>query len=131
MRNDIPSKNYRSVDTADYEEYLKKAFPGQNVSVKICARDMSTETYLKAIQSGEYQYASVAISSYTLTPYGNNPDKTYTSKYGAHLMTVTGVSENGNLIVSSWGKQWEITGGNPYNSAQDGGLFLISVGDGN
>lgn len=116
-----------SVKTYNYEEILKNSFTGQNVSITSYPKDISIETYKQAMESGKYQYASIAVSDYELTPYGSNPDKKYTSKNG-HLMTITGISENGNFIVSSWGKEWELTKGKPQNSYEDGGLFLVSVG---
>ena len=78
------------------------------------------------MESGNYQYASIAVSKYKLEPYGINPEKAYKSN-GGHLMTITGISENGNFIVSSWGFEWELVEGQPYISNQDGGLFLIHV----
>ena len=126
LRNNTGGLHNLSVDTDAYEDVLARSFVNQNVSVDLCPKDMSIETYRAAMESGNYQYASIAVSKYKLEPYGINPEKAYKSN-GGHLMTITGISENGNFIVSSWGFEWELVEGQPYISNQDGGLFLIHV----
>ncbi len=127
LKNKTKDDKQYDVRTSNYEEILRNSFPSQTVSVQTTPRDISIETYKQYIKSGNYQYASIAVSDYSLKPYGNNTDKAMSSK-GGHLMTITGISENGNFIVSSWGKEWELTKGTPYNSFEDGGLFFITIG---
>ena len=129
-RSNIPRKSSYTVQASEYEKVMQNAFLGQKVSVEILPRDISINSYKTAMESGKYQYASIAVSKYKLSPYGNNSEKEYYSSIG-HFMTITGISENGNFIVSSWGYEWELIEGTPYTSKQDGGLFLISIGDDN
>ena len=65
-----------------------------------------------------YTGACIAAYRFELKPYGSN---TETENYVAnqesedgHWMTITGVSENGNFIVSSWGQEWELLSSDVY-----------------
>lgn len=43
---------------------------------------------------------------------------------GGHAMTVTGVAENGNLLVSSWGWEWEVPIENKEYNSKKGYAFM-------
>ena len=113
-----------------------------NTTSIVIQNDISLETYKKCKE--EYDYCIIAVYSFKLKPYGNNPKKKIESfLIGGHWMTVTGISENGNYIVSSWGYEWELIKGNttassydglgifPIHTENDGGLIFLKVGDNN
>jgi hypothetical protein len=86
---------------------------GENVEYIQVVHDVSVETYQRYIAEG-YDAACIAAYRYDLEPYGD--DNSYLPTFHSnrdsedgHWMTITGVSENGNLIVSSWGDEWELT----------------------
>jgi hypothetical protein len=119
-----------SVKYSEMESYLKKIF-GRKVPIKCSTKrgDISRETYDKMMASGDYSYAVIAVRDFDLVPYGNNPRETRHND-GGHWMTIVGISENGNYIVSSWGFQWELVGGTTSNPNGDtGGMIFYSVGD--
>lgn len=83
----------------------------------VTTRDISVETYQEHMDEG-YTGACIAAYRFELKPYGSN---TETENYVAnqesedgHWMTITGVSENGNFIVSSWGQEWELLSSDVY-----------------
>ena len=61
-------------------------------------------------RSKDYNYAVIALYNFELTPYGSNAgtEKIRVENAG-HYMQIIGVSENGNFIVSSWGREFELT----------------------
>ena len=85
---------------------------GEDVEGVVVQHDVSVETYQKYLEEG-YNQVCVAAYRFDMLPYGSN---TSSEMYMAardtedgHWMTVTGISENRNLIVSSWGQEWELT----------------------
>lgn len=76
-----------------------------------------------------HDYCVISAHSFTLKPYGESTIKEYGNKsmsYNAgHYMTITGISENANPIVSSWGYKFELLSSNKSE------LIYIDVGDKN
>ncbi len=93
--------------------------------VQTCPNDISVETYEKAMSEG-YDYAAIAVKNFDLMPYGDNPEVPVHNN-GGHWMSVLGVSEEGNAIVSSWGYEWELQGGETENGENDGGLVFFDI----
>ena len=77
-------------------------------SSDLYSHESTVELYKKYIDAG-YDSAIIAAYDFTLKPIGNNvtTTKDIHCDYG-HWMQITGVSENGNFIVSSWGGQYEL-----------------------
>ena len=99
----------------------------ENITVEPTPNDKSITTYNEKMSSGEYDYAVVALSEFTLVPMDGNPRPTV-SVEGGHWMTITGTTEDGHFIVSSWGYEWKVIGGTPNIPSQDGGLIFVKIG---
>lgn len=90
---------------------------GGNHEFDVTMRDISVETYQEHMDNG-YAGACIAAYRFELKPYGSNEsDANYVASQtteDGHWMTITGVSENGNFIVSSWGQEWELLSSDVY-----------------
>ena len=93
-------------------KYLADAL-GDNfiVDTNITSLKIDIPTYQENIE--DYDYCAISAHYFTLKPYddssieffGNDDNLTYS---GGHFMTITGLSENNNYIVSSWGMKFEL-----------------------
>ena len=111
-----------SVDREEMEEFFYE-IAGPNCEYA-SVDDVSVDTYERMMEYG-YDYASIALHNFTLKPYGTNPRPSETVD-GGHWMSIIGISENGNYIVSSWGYEWEIVGCTPKDVD---GLSFYKVGE--
>ena len=119
-----------SVRFEDFDETLQFSLGDKTVTVECCNRDSSVETYKEKMQSGNFDYAVVAVAGFTLQMNAwYILDEEPMDFKGGHWMSVTGVSDNDKLIVSSWGYQWELLDGIPATLTQDGGLIFIKIED--
>ena len=92
-----------------WEDYL--AEHGIDVNVE-CYIDVTTDNYNDIADKGQI---IVAIEPCILEDEAGN---TVFKANGGHAMTVTGVTEDGRFIVSSWGKRYYIDPDTDYNRLQ-------------
>lgn len=90
------------------------SFTGLNAQVDVVTHDASVETYQRYMDEG-YDGACIAAYRFDMDPHGCTLEECEDS-YSAdkttedgHWMTITGVSDNNNLILSSWGSEFELT----------------------
>ena len=86
---------------------------------------LSVESYEQIMSEG-YDYASINVRNFTLKPYGSNKEVDEHHTDGGHWMSIVGVSENGNFIVSSWGMEWELVDWVPSNG---NGISFFKAGE--
>ena len=84
-----------------FETYMKK----HGVSVDVKTVKASPELLPKILENGP-----VIVGIYPTVLYDKNGEKTFEAKSG-HGMSVTGVSENNLIRVSSWGQEYYIKHG--------------------
>ncbi len=101
-----------------------------SIFVETVQNDITAETYERIMRENEESntQAAIAVSNFDLIPYGGNNDEAMHNN-GGHWMPVLGVSDEGNLIVSSWGEEWELQGGETENGEDDGGLIFFVTGE--
>ena len=84
-------------------------FLGEEVETVVVSHDASTETYNNYIEDG-YEYSVMAAYRFDLNAHGET-EKDYSANketQNGHWMTITGVSENNKLLLSSWGREYEL-----------------------
>ena len=95
------------------EAYLKNELADDFlIDTKVMSRETGIEVYKNNID--DYDYCQICAHSFWLKPYDDAAIKTYgTNEMDytnlGHCMTITGISDNGNYLVSSWGVQFELT----------------------
>ena len=94
------------------DEMADKAshFLGVEVEAAIVPHDASTDTYKEYMDEG-YEFAAIAAYRYDMNAHGENEYGDYIGNKeteNGHWMTVTGVSENDKLLLSSWGSEYEL-----------------------
>lgn len=90
---------------------LKNALQNNNNIETKTISNTNAETYKTYISN--YNYCTIGAHNFTLKPLGEEcinkyGDKSMTFPAG-HYMTITGLTENSNFVVSSWGYQFELT----------------------
>ena len=87
-------------------------------SVDIGVKWFKTSVNVYQSNIDNYDYCMISAHNFTLKPYdeasselffkifGTNTERNFPS---GHFMTITGISENGNYLVSSWGMEFELT----------------------
>ena len=85
-------------------------FLGEEYEAVVVQHDVSAETYQKYKEEG-YDYAVVAAYRYDMNAYGENMYGDYIGDKeteDGHWMTITGVTDNDKLLLSSWGSAYEL-----------------------
>lgn len=108
---DVKYKNYGLVPKL-IEAYLTNELADDfSIDVEIIYRKTGVGVYQSNIDN--YDYCMICAHGFCLKPYDDAAIKTYGTDEqdykGGHCMFITGISENGNLLVSSWGVQFELT----------------------
>ena len=94
------------------EEFNK--FTGLDAKVEVVMRDASTETYQKYMDEG-YDGAAIAAYRFDMDSHGCTSEVeegTYSADKNTedgHWMTITGLSDKDNFVLSSWGSEFELT----------------------
>lgn len=102
---------------------IDKYFGGKGFSITSNpVGEISAETYRKYAKDGKTVILTVCPVNMTRVSDGLEVD--YQISDGGHVVTVLGVAENGNLIVSSWGWEWELPVNNEGFSMDDGGTLM-------
>lgn len=92
---------------------MKSATAEHGIDVNVeCYIDVTTDNYNDIADKGQI---IVAIEPCILEDEAGN---TVFKANGGHAMTVTGVTEDGRFIVSSWGKRYYIDPDTDYNRLQ-------------
>ena len=124
----------------DMSRYLSDVL-GENSETAAFKRNVSYKKYKEYMDRKDFDYACIGVFNFLLSPYGSNPCKNNTTTEGSgHWMRITGVTEDGHYIVSSWGEEWEMIKGTPFVedkkflvfqplSENDGGLVFLKVND--
>ena len=115
---DVKAKN-KGLPTFLIESYLKNELTdGFSIDTKVMFGETSIEVYQSNID--DYDYCMIGAHDFCLKPYDAASIKQYGANnewssaseagpYAGHFMTITGISENGNYLVSSWGMEFELT----------------------
>lgn len=88
-----------TVDSREYrwETYLRD----RGVSVDVHGVKVTVDNYNELAKNGE-----IIIATHPVILYDGNGNRLYAD--AGHAMTITGVTEDGKFIVSSWGKEYYI-----------------------
>lgn len=83
-----------------------------SIDTKVMLRETGIEVYQSNID--DYDYCMICAHGFCLKPYDDAAIKTFGTdeldyENAGHCMFITGISENGNYLVSSWGVQFELT----------------------
>jgi hypothetical protein len=91
-------------------------------------------------QINRFDYGIVGVYNFDLSPM-DNLSSGVVHVDGGHWMEIKGISENGNFIVSSWGREFELTDYNVVDNdtyvypdgslivSQNAGIVFIKTGD--
>ncbi len=97
----IKASSGTTMDTRKYRFELYMSEHGMDVNVKNNIK-VTAENYNKIAENGE-----IVVGLYPCILYDRN-GKVAVNIDGGHAMTVTGVTDDGMLIVSSWGQKYYI-----------------------
>lgn len=112
MYADVFIKGY-GLPTGAIATYLQDELADDfSIDTKVMFRETGIEVYQSNID--DYDYCMICAHGFCLKPYDDAAIKTFGTdeldyKNAGHCMFITGISENGNYLVSSWGVQFELT----------------------